>query len=71
MKWLYEKNCPWDEETIWTAVDHGSLKNIKWLRANGCPWGIATILGCRDNFPELNFNANILTWMQENGCPMQ
>ena len=37
LKWLREKNFPWDEETSRRAASGGHLEMLQWARENGCP----------------------------------
>lgn len=41
MKYLLQGDshgsCQWDGDTLYMAVYHGNLENIKWLVENGCP----------------------------------
>ena len=69
MKWLHKKGCLWGENTFTWAACHGDIDNMKWLYKKECPWGYANIEDLRGGIGIQFVKANIVQWMQENGCP--
>ncbi len=63
LKWLLDKDCPWDERVCAEAARHGYLDVLKWLRSEGCPWDKRT---CMDAATEGHFE--VLKWARHNGC---
>lgn len=64
LKWLRERDCPWDSKTCESAVRGGHLEILQWIRENGCPWDYVTYMIARKNG-----NREILKWLHENHCP--
>ena len=64
LKWLYEKQCPWNEWTFRDAAKFGSLDNIKWLYKNKCPWDEYTL-----RVAIKNGSLEIVIWLLDKQCP--
>lgn len=63
IKYLHNKQCPWNKTTVENAVTYGHTKIVKYLVENGCPHSvlcpqIATTRGYLD----------ILIYLKEKGC---
>lgn len=81
MKWLYDHQCPWDENVFCAAAaslpvwEHGtydmdelgtgSIKVFKWLHDRNCPWDESTCLRVVD----YGGNLEGLQWLRQHGCP--
>jgi len=37
LKWLRENDCPWDEDTLVSAIRNDRYDVLRWALANGCP----------------------------------
>jgi len=64
LKWLKEKNLPWDEWTTAAAAYAGHLHILQWLRQHDCPWNHLTIKAAQDRGHDL-----ISEWAKSQGCP--
>ena len=63
LKWLREKDAPWDEVTCVCAAMGGHLEVLQWMRANGCLWDERTC-----EIAAQNDHLEVLQWAHENGC---
>ncbi len=64
LKFLREKNVPWNEDTCEFAAQAGNLKILKWARDHGCPWNEGTCTSAA-----YQGNLEILKWARDHGCP--
>ena len=62
LKWLREKDAPWDEVTCVCAAMGGHLEVLQWMRANGCLWDERTC-----EIAAQNDHLEVLQWAHENG----
>jgi hypothetical protein len=42
LRWLREKQCPWDEDCIHTALGNKNGEVLEWLHEEKCPWNEET-----------------------------
>jgi hypothetical protein len=63
IKWLKEKDIPWNEQTCAHAAGGGHLETLKWLHDNGCPCG-------KESFNDAAWNGHfeIVKWLHETLC---
>jgi len=64
LKWLRERNCPWDEDTCEGAARNGHFEILQWAREEGCPWDFNTCLGAAKGG-----HLEVLQWLREKRCP--
>ena len=64
MRWLRERECPWDEYTCEWAAKGGHLEVLRWAREHHCPWDARTAIQAA-NWG----HAEVLKWAKDNGCP--
>lgn len=38
LRWLRERNYPWDGAVAWTAIERGHLDILRYALYNKCPW---------------------------------
>jgi hypothetical protein len=38
LKWLHERDCPWDDTTLIAAAKQGRADIVKWALKHDCPW---------------------------------
>lgn len=62
LKWLRQRNCPWDYDVCLGAASRGYIDIIKWAHENGCPCSTYTYICAIENN-----QLDILKWLYENG----
>ena len=64
LKWLRDKNCPWDKSTCYHAAINGHLEILKWVKQNNCPFEFDVFLVEQVT---RNGHLNVLKWLKEQG----
>jgi hypothetical protein len=64
LKYLHEKECPWDEMTTAMAASGGHIECLQYARDEGCPWNEETCY-----FAVCDGKLNCLKYARKNKCP--
>ncbi|GFH52672.1 hypothetical protein CTEN210_09148 [Chaetoceros tenuissimus] len=65
LKWLRERNVPWNESVCRNAAMYGNFRALKWARENGCPWDTQTY-----SYAAQCGSIETLDYCFENNCPI-
>jgi len=49
LEYLKQKQCPWDEDSLYTSILFCDKRSLKWLIDNGCPWNKSILLKAAKN----------------------
>lgn len=63
IRWLHERQCPWNEEACLAAARFGHLEVLQWMRERGCPWN----MWCLHN-AAWGGHTEVVVWARTNGC---
>ena len=64
LKYAYENECPWDEQTCEWAARGGHLDVLKYAHENECPWDEKTCMEAAEGG-----HLDVLKYARENECP--
>ena len=64
LKWLRERDAPWDEQTCSEAAQGGHLATLIWCRESGCPWDVEAACAAAGAG-----HLEVLKWCESKGCP--
>jgi hypothetical protein len=65
IKWLYEIECPWDENAMLAAIYVGNMEILDFLEKRNCPWPDDVFLCVAKSG-----NIQVAHWLLEKGRPL-
>ena len=65
MEWCLQNGGVFNERTFWRAAKTQNIEVLEWLKVKDCTWGYFSLQLARNH----RLHNNVITWIQENGCP--